>query len=94
MSRPDELVSAFGAFDDEDNGQIDVADLRQALLHTAPERGNSMPLTERELEKAMSGFTGRKVFSKKNLSQGEIFRYQDFVAAVTGTSGKPKDRSR
>ncbi|KAI0480231.1 EF-hand [Xylariaceae sp. FL0804] len=36
MSPAAELLAAFAAFDDDDSGQVDVAELRDALLHTAP----------------------------------------------------------
>lgn len=91
MSRPDELTSAFGAFDDDDNGQINVADLREALLHTPPELGTQRQLSEDEIERVMSGFTGRKTFGKKGLGQGEVFRYQEFIAAVTGVGDKQEN---
>lgn len=93
MSRPDELTSAFSAFDDEDNGQIDIVELREALLSTNHELGAQRPLSEREIEKVMSGFTGRKTLGRRGLGQGEVFRYQEFMAAVTGVAEKP-DNSR
>ncbi|KAI9886709.1 MAG: hypothetical protein M1823_001485 [Watsoniomyces obsoletus] len=87
MSRPDELLSAFAAFDDNDNGQIDVADLRDTLLHTAPENRNQQPLSRAEIDKVMEGFTGRKTAGKK-LGKEDVFRYQEFLAAVTGMGNK------
>ncbi|KAM6527083.1 hypothetical protein FSOLCH5_003155 [Fusarium solani] len=36
LSPSAELLSAFSAFDDDDSGQIDLAELRNALLETAP----------------------------------------------------------
>ncbi|KAI9786081.1 MAG: hypothetical protein M1816_008109 [Peltula sp. TS41687] len=94
MSRPDELMSAFGAFDDDDNGQINVADLCEALLNTPPEPGTQMmtPLSENEIQRVMGGFTGRKTFGKKGLGHGEVFRYQEFIAAVTGVGEKQENR--
>ncbi len=87
MSRPDELLSAFAAFDDHDNGQIDVADLRDTLLHTVPENRHQQPLTRAEIDKVMEGFTGRKTAGKK-LGKEDVFRYQEFMAAVTGMGAK------
>ncbi|KAJ4292179.1 hypothetical protein N0V88_005808 [Collariella sp. IMI 366227] len=65
----EDLTSAFSAFDDDDSGQIDVAELRDALLHTAPEPGQQ-PLTALDVEKVIAGFTGRRAFSKTAASAG------------------------
>ncbi|KAM7199081.1 hypothetical protein V8F20_005899 [Naviculisporaceae sp. PSN 640] len=94
LSPSSELLSAFSAFDDDDSGQIDLAELRDALLHTAPEPGERA-LTPQEVDKVMNGFTGRRAFSKSksaaahNLGpkRGEVFKYQDFVASVMGGNG-------
>lgn len=95
MSPSSELLSAFSAFDDDDSGQIDLGELRDALLHTAPEPGEKA-LTAQEVDKVMNGFTGRRAFSKSksavghNLGpakRGEVFKYQDFVASVMGGNG-------
>ncbi|RDW71137.1 hypothetical protein BP6252_07700 [Coleophoma cylindrospora] len=87
LSPSSELLSAFSAFDDDDSGQIDLVELRDALLHTAPEPGET-PLTDREVDRVMSGFTGRRAFSKHSVGsvgkRGEVFKYQEFVASVAG----------
>ncbi|KAF1958527.1 hypothetical protein CC80DRAFT_441003 [Byssothecium circinans] len=85
LSHPSELNAAFEAFDDEDDGQIDLGELKDALLHTAPEPGEQK-LTEREIDMVVDGFSGRRAFGKggKGLGRGEVFRYQEFVASVTG----------
>ncbi|CZR54334.1 related to myosin regulatory light chain 1 [Phialocephala subalpina] len=93
LSPPSELLSAFSAFDEDDSGQVDLAELRDALLHTAPEPGEK-PLTEREVDKVMNGFTGRRAFGKHTMGhggmgmgvskRGEVFKYQEFVANVAG----------
>ncbi|KAF2501740.1 hypothetical protein BU16DRAFT_613581 [Lophium mytilinum] len=91
LSHPSELNAAFSAFDDDDSGQIDLAELKDALLHTAPEPGESK-LSEREIDRVVEGFSGRKAFSKggKGMGlggqggRGEVFRYNEFVASVTG----------
>jgi Ca2+-binding EF-hand superfamily protein len=88
MSRPDELNSAFAAFDDDDNGQIDVNDLQDALLHTAPEQGSQRRLSKADIEKVIDGFTSRKTVGKR-LGREDVFRYQEFLAAVTGFGDKP-----
>ncbi|RDL40542.1 EF-hand protein [Venustampulla echinocandica] len=89
LSPSPELLSAFSAFDEDDSGQIDLAELRDALLHTAPEPGEQ-PLTEREIDRVMSGFTGRRAFGKHSGGgmgkRGEVFKYHEFVSGVTGGS--------
>jgi hypothetical protein len=84
-------MNALAAFDDDDSGQIDVAELRDTLLHTASEDGQP-PLTEKDINEVLSGFTGRRVFGGKagKLSgggkRGEVFRYQEFVDGAIGGS--------
>lgn len=88
LSHPSELDAAFSAFDDADDGQIDLNELKDALLHTAPEPGERK-LTEREIDMVVEGFSGRRAFGKggKGLARGEVFRYQEFMASITGGSG-------
>ncbi|KAF1913941.1 hypothetical protein BDU57DRAFT_408125, partial [Ampelomyces quisqualis] len=88
LSRSSELSAAFEAFDDGDDGQIDLAELKDALLHTAPEPGEPK-LTEREIDMVVEGFSGRRAFGKggKGLGRGDIFRYHEFMASLTGGSG-------
>jgi Ca2+-binding EF-hand superfamily protein len=87
LSPSSELLSAFSAFDEDDSGQVDLVELRDALLHTAPEPGEK-PLTEREIDKVMNGFTGRRAFGRHTVGgmskRGEVFKYQEFVASVAG----------
>lgn len=85
MSRSAELAAAFEAFDDGDDGQIDMAELKDALLHTAPEPGERK-MTEREIDMVVEEFSGRRAFGKrpKSLGRGEVFRYQEFMAGLTG----------
>lgn len=94
LSPSSELLSAFSAFDDDDSGQVDVAELRDALLNTAPEPGETA-LTEREVDKILSGFSGRRAFGKSSLGRpmgkkGEVFKYQEFVGAISGSNGTGK----
>ncbi|KAJ5086134.1 Calcium-binding EF-hand [Penicillium argentinense] len=92
MSSSQELINALAAFDDEDNGQVDVAELRDALLHTTPEDGGA-PLTEEQIDEVFSGFVGRRTFGGRGAKgagggmgkRGEVFQYQDFVRSVVGT---------
>ncbi|KAK3374981.1 hypothetical protein B0H63DRAFT_481473 [Podospora didyma] len=90
LSPSSELLSAFSAFDDDDSGQIDLAELRDALLHTAPEPGERA-LTALEVDKVMNGFTGRRAFSRTKTvgigKRGEVFKYYDFVNSVVGGNG-------
>jgi EF-hand domain len=92
LSSQKELLNAFAAFDDDDSGQVDVAELRDALLHTNPDIGES-PLTEREVDEVLNGFTGRRAFGGrgklaglKGQKRGEVFHYQDFVGSIMGSS--------
>ncbi|KAI6373659.1 hypothetical protein MCOR25_003431 [Pyricularia grisea] len=91
LSPSAELLSAFSAFDDDDSGQVDLVELRDALLHTAPEPGERA-LTEDEIDRVMDGFTGRRAFSKGNSKlgglgkRGEVFKYQEFVQSILGGS--------
>lgn len=89
MSPSQELLNALAAFDDDDNGQIDAAELRDALLHTAPEDGEER-LTERQIDEVFSGFTGRAAFIGRGAKsgglgkKGEVFQYHDFVRSIMG----------
>lgn len=92
MSSQKELLNAFAAFDDDDSGQVDVAELRDALLNTNPDSGES-PLTEREVDEVLNGFTGRRAFGGRGKlaglngqKRGEVFYYQDFVGSIMGSS--------
>lgn len=89
LSAPEELLAAFGAFDADDSGQIDVGELRKALLDTAPEPGEEMiRLSEREVDGILAEFAGRRAFGAKGLNsakgKGEVFRYRDFMGAIGG----------
>ncbi|PLN78390.1 EF-hand [Aspergillus taichungensis] len=86
LSSRQELVNALAAFDEDDSGQIDVSELRDALLHTAPEDGER-PLSEREINQVLSGFTGRRAFGAKmsgGSKRGDVFRYHEFVDGIMG----------
>ena len=86
LSSQQELLNAFSAFDEDDSGQVDIVELKDALLHTSPDAGET-PLTEREVEQVMSNFTGRRAFGKGVGKRGEVFRYQEFVGSVIGSGG-------
>jgi hypothetical protein len=89
LSPPDELLAAFEAFDRDDSGQIDVGELRRALLETPPEDGER--LNEREVDAVMGEFVGRRAFGGKGLNatkgKGEVFRYREFMGAINGGGG-------
>lgn len=90
LNRQDELMAAFLAFDNDDSDQIDIAELKDALMTTAPESGS--PLTEREIEEVMEGFVGRRVLKKGQINSNlggkkEVFRYADFTSSIWGTVG-------
>lgn len=91
LSPSSELLSAFSAFDDDDSGQVDLAELRDALLNTAPEPGQQ-PLMAMDVDKVIAGFTGRRAFTKSTAAgglgrRGEVFRYHDFVNTIIGGNG-------
>jgi Ca2+-binding EF-hand superfamily protein len=89
LSPSSELLNAFSAFDEDDSGQVDLAELRDALLHTSPDPGEK-PLSERDIDMVMNGFTGRRAFSKHASGigkRGEVFKYQEFVANIAGGAG-------
>ncbi|KAI0476808.1 EF-hand [Xylaria cf. heliscus] len=99
LSPASELLSAFSAFDDDDSGQVDLAELRDALLRTAPEPGDRA-LSPAEVDKIIAGFSGRRAFSKSTMGaglggprRGEVFRYQEFVNSIMGGSGASEPNS-
>jgi Ca2+-binding EF-hand superfamily protein len=87
LSHNDELMAAFEAWDVDDSGQIDVIELRAALLHTAAEPGNAQ-MSEREIDSILGEFASRRHFGGKGLNvakgKGEVFRYKEFMASVSG----------
>ncbi|PSK51714.1 Myosin regulatory light chain 1 [Elsinoe australis] len=94
LSEKEELMAAFGAFDVDDSGQIDLAEIRDAVLRTAPEGGIGARLSEREVDGILGEFAGRRAFGAKGVSgkevggRGEVFRYRDFMASVGGSGGQ------
>lgn len=91
LSPSGELLSAFSAFDDDDSGQVDVAELRHALLTTPPEPGERA-LTPAEVDRVVEEFAGRRAFNRNMSAQlgakrGDVFKYQEFVSSVMGSNG-------
>lgn len=97
ISPHQELLNAFSAFDDDDSGQVDVAELRRALLTTPPEPGERA-LSERDIDEALKGFTGRRILAKSGVGisslrnmgapagkkNGDVFKYHEFVSNLSG----------
>lgn len=101
LSGQQELLNAFAAFDDHDSGEIDVHELMDALMHTAPEPGEKA-LSEREVHDIMDGFTGRRAFGKgmgkvglgglgTPAGKGEVFRYREWVGGILGTADEKQN---
>lgn len=95
-----ELTAAFAAFDDADAGQADWAELRDVLVKevASGKGGDSSNITTSEIDAVMDMFKGRRAFggvggggsgnsSSSSSSSATIFRYHEFVAAVTGGNG-------
>lgn len=93
LSSQQELVNAFAAFDEDDSGQVDVKELKDALMHTNPGDGEQ-PLDEREINEVIDGFKGRREFAKGIAGgrRGEVFRYQDFISNVMGAGENDKEQ--
>ncbi|KAM0196576.1 hypothetical protein ACHAPA_001554 [Fusarium lateritium] len=97
LSDSAELLNAFSAFDDDDSGQVDLNELRNALLETAPEPGEKA-LTASEVDKIMNGFTGRRGFNRnmnaqRGAKRGEVFKYQEFVGSIMGSNNGSENQS-
>ncbi|KAL9132132.1 MAG: hypothetical protein Q9217_000066 [Psora testacea] len=87
FSREEELLNAFGAFDERDCGDVDVGILRDSLMHTGGERG----LSEKEVNEALAGFTGKKAFGKGGgIEREEVFRYREWVGGIMGPPEEEK----
>ena len=89
LSHSDELTAAFEAFDVDDSGQIDLVELRNALVNTAPEPGEEdYRVSDREVDAILGEFASRRHFGAKGLTvakgKGEVFRYREFMGSLTG----------
>lgn len=97
ISPSSELISAFSAFDEDDSGQIDLIEFKDALLKTTPDPGVT-PLTEGEIDSLMTDFVGRRAFIKNAGGglgkRGEVFKYHDFVASISGGPGTDEKNER
>jgi len=96
LSRREELLEAFAAFDGEDAGEVDVAEVRSALVGA----GGSAPLTGAEVDRVMDGFVGRRLGKKGGVGGGlggksaDVFRYGEFVSAIWGGVGAEESGRR
>lgn len=89
MSAPAELAAAFSAFDADDSGQIDVAELREALL-VSHDGGAAM--TPAQVDAVLGEFSGKRAFAKGAVgNRGDVFRWRDFVNATGGGPEKRED---
>lgn len=96
LSSNEELEAAFEAFDKDDSGQIDVAELRRALLTTTPDVGEEdFRMSEREVDGILAEFSGRRAFGARGVNRlggggsakGEVFRWKEFMGAIGGVGG-------
>jgi len=91
LSGQEELLAAFAAFDDGDDGQVSLQEIVEAVGSSMGE--GSAPLSEREVGRVVEGFSGRRAFGGKGVGSGlggkreEVFRYREFVGAVCGGGG-------
>lgn len=90
LSGQQELLNAFAAFDEDDGGEVDVGELRDALLNTAPEAGERV-LSGREVDEVLGGYTGRRAFGKGLGKREEVFRYREWVGGIIGAGEEKKD---
>lgn len=81
LSRPDELSAAFAAFDLDDSGQVDVTELRAALLNCD---SDGAQMSARQVDDVLGGFSGRRAFGRTG-GRGEVFRYREFVGGLGGS---------
>ena len=95
ISPSQELLAALSAFDDDDSGQIDIAELVQAVTGSRPEDGGRS-LSQKDVESIMEGFTGRRAFSafgqSTNKNRGDVFRYRDWVSGL-GAAGNNQTKT-
>ena len=89
LSPKHELLAAFNAFDVDDSGQIDVAELRRALSSASHDSDDpDLRMTERDIDAVLREFTGKRAFGTRDMSptkgKGDVFRYKDFMTSVTG----------
>lgn len=79
---------ALEAFDDGDDGTIDVAELRDVLMSTGE---MSERMTEAEVERAMRGFVRKRGLRAKAGGGGDRFGYREWVGLVCGKGEEDED---
>ncbi|KAI5280589.1 hypothetical protein KEM52_004096 [Ascosphaera acerosa] len=78
FSAREELLNAFSAFDEDDSGQVDLDELKAALLDPALVAGSAGAggdpagrlATAKDIEECVRGFTARRVFDAKGGGKG------------------------
>jgi len=81
------LLTALEAFDDGDDGTVDVGELREALMNTGEV---SERMTEAEVERALRGFVRKRGLRSKG-SGGDRFAYREWVGSVCGKGDDEED---
>jgi len=91
ISEKEELLAAFEAFDVDDSGQVDVGELKDAVVRAG--------MNEKDVQVILDEFSGRRAFGAKGITakdfnsgsngrqgvgRGDVFKYRDFVAGITG----------
>jgi myosin regulatory light chain 12 len=79
-----DLLAAFEAFDENDDGTVDVEELKAALT------GMGERMTQEDVDRALKGFTRRRGL-KRGGGGGEVFRYTEFVDLLAGKSADDED---
>lgn len=77
-------MAAFEAFDENDDGMVDVEELRSALT------GMGERMSSEDVDRALKGFTRRKGL-KRGGGGGDVFRYREFVDLLAGKSADDED---
>lgn len=95
LSPESELAAAFGAFDIDDSGQIDIDELKDALTHTAPEGGiYGRTLSGADVDSAVEPFRGKRALAKgmfggkEPTRRGDVFRYKEFLSSISGSADR------
>jgi Ca2+-binding EF-hand superfamily protein len=85
FSPPEELLAAFAAFDEHDDGCVDVDELSTALM------GIGDRMSSRDVDRALDGFTRRRGLNGSGGRGGEVFRYHEFMNVVGGGKGAEEE---
>jgi myosin regulatory light chain 12 len=84
LSPAPDLLAAFEAFDENDDGTVDVEELKAALT------GMGERMTPEDVDRALKGFTRRRGLKGRG-GGGEVFRYTEFVDLLAGKGGDDED---